>query len=86
MIRATGAKLRMLASEAVALLFVFLGVVCGGEVEECGEADDMAGYCCCCCSCRASVAQVRGGAEWLAGIQEAADRRRGDSSVRLEGR
>jgi hypothetical protein len=65
MIRATGAKLRMLASEAVALLFVFLGVVCGGEVEECGEADDMAGYCCC-CSCRASVAQVRDGSEWLA--------------------
>jgi hypothetical protein len=42
MIRATGAKLRMLASEAVALVFVPLGVVCGGEVEECGDEDDMA--------------------------------------------
>jgi len=42
MMRATGAKLRMLASDAVALLFVFLGVVCGGEVDECGDEDDMA--------------------------------------------
>lgn len=39
MIRATGAKLRMLASDAAPLL-VFLEADCGGEVEECGE-DDM---------------------------------------------
>lgn len=43
MMRATGAKLRMLASEAAAFWLVFLGVVCGGEVEECGDGDDMAG-------------------------------------------
>jgi hypothetical protein len=42
MMRATGAKLRMLASEAAAVLSVFLGVVCGGDAEECGDADDMA--------------------------------------------
>jgi len=42
MMRATGAKLRMLASEAVvAFWFVLLGVDCGGEVDECGEEDDM---------------------------------------------
>jgi hypothetical protein len=40
--RATGAKLRMLASEAV-LQFAFVpaGVERGGEVEECGEEDDI---------------------------------------------
>jgi hypothetical protein len=42
MIRATGAKLRMLASEAV-LLFacVLFGVERGGERDECGEEDDI---------------------------------------------
>lgn len=40
MMRATGAKLRMLASAAAA--FAGLGVVCGGEELDCGEADDMA--------------------------------------------
>ena len=40
MMRATGAKLRMLASAAAAL--ADLGVVCGGEALDCGEADDMA--------------------------------------------
>jgi len=40
-IRATGAKLRMLASDTEVLAPGF-GVVCGGEEEECGEADDMA--------------------------------------------
>jgi hypothetical protein len=42
MIRATGAKLRMLASDVVALLFALVGVVCGGDVEVCGDEDDMA--------------------------------------------
>lgn len=42
MMRATGAKLRMLASDAIALLFVFSDAVCGGEVDECGDEDDMA--------------------------------------------
>ena len=41
MIRATGAKLRMLASETTSLLKP-LGVVCGGEGDDCGEGDDMA--------------------------------------------
>jgi hypothetical protein len=42
MIRATGAKLRMLASEAVPLpVIVLFGVDCGGEVEDCGEEDDI---------------------------------------------
>jgi hypothetical protein len=41
MIRATGAKLRMLASDVVALLSALLGVVCGGDVEVCGDEDDM---------------------------------------------
>lgn len=40
MIRATGAKLRMLASDA-ALLLVLLAPFCGGDVDESGE-DDMA--------------------------------------------
>jgi len=40
MIRATGAKLRMLASE-IQSLFVLLDVVCGGDVDDCGEWDDM---------------------------------------------
>lgn len=40
MMRATGAKLRMLASVAAA--FVGLELVCGGEELDCGEADDMA--------------------------------------------
>ena len=40
MIRATGAKLRMLASDE-ALLFALFGVDCGGDVDECGEEDDM---------------------------------------------
>ena len=40
MMRATGAKLRMLASEAT-LQLVFLGDECGGEVEERGDEDDM---------------------------------------------
>jgi hypothetical protein len=40
MIRATGAKLRMLASEITSLLEL-LGVDCGGEREDCGEGDDM---------------------------------------------
>jgi hypothetical protein len=40
MIRATGAKLRMLASDAVLLFAAALfGVDCGGEVEDCGEDD-----------------------------------------------
>lgn len=42
MIRATGAKLRMLASEAVLLFAVVLfGVDSGGEIDECGEEDDI---------------------------------------------
>lgn len=42
MIRATGAKLRMLASEAVLLFaFVLFGVDNGGEVDEWGEEDDI---------------------------------------------
>lgn len=42
MIRATGAKLRMLASEAVLLFaFVLFGVERGGERDECGEEDDI---------------------------------------------
>lgn len=42
MIRATGAKLRMLASEAVLLFaFVLFGVDSGGEMDECGEEDDI---------------------------------------------
>jgi hypothetical protein len=42
MIRATGAKLRMLASEAVQLfVFVPFGVESGGEMDECGEEDDI---------------------------------------------
>jgi hypothetical protein len=61
MMRATGAKLRMLASEAAALGFVWREVDCGGEVEECGDEDDMA-------LCRAAGAQVHGSAEWLAAI------------------
>lgn len=40
MIRATGAKLRMLASEAAAE-FWDLEEGCGGEELDCGEADDM---------------------------------------------
>jgi hypothetical protein len=60
MMRATGAKLRMLASEAVALLTVVLGAVCGGEAEECGDEDDMA------LAAGRRAAQVRGGSEWLA--------------------
>jgi hypothetical protein len=60
MMRATGAKLRMLASEAVALLTVIFWAVCGGEVEECGEGDDMA------LAAGRRAGQVRGGSEWLA--------------------
>lgn len=46
MIRATGAKLRMLASQAklereLFEVFVFFGVECGGEVDDGGEEDDM---------------------------------------------
>ena len=42
MIRATGAKLRMLASEAVLLFaFVLFGVDNGGETDEWGEEDDI---------------------------------------------
>ena len=42
MIRATGAKLRMLASDAVLLFaFVLFGVDNGGEMDEWGEEDDM---------------------------------------------
>jgi hypothetical protein len=52
----------MLASEAVALGCVPLGVVCGGEVEECGDEDDMA-------LCRAAGAQVHGCSEWLGAIR-----------------
>jgi len=41
MIRATGAKLRMLASDTASLA-VFLGVVCEGDEDDCGvEWDDM---------------------------------------------
>jgi hypothetical protein len=40
MMRATGAKLRMLASAAAE--FADFGVVCGGEELDCGEAEDMA--------------------------------------------
>jgi hypothetical protein len=40
MMRATGAKLRMLASAAAEV--ADLGVVCGGEELDCGDADDMA--------------------------------------------
>jgi hypothetical protein len=40
MMRATGAKLRMLASDAEPLE-VLWAADCGGEVEECGEEDDM---------------------------------------------
>jgi len=68
MIRATGAKLRMLASDAVAAaLFVPLGVVCGGEVDERGDEDDMS---------RAAgrrLAQVHGDCEWLAANTRARD-------------
>jgi hypothetical protein len=39
-IRATGAKLRMLASDTEPVA-PGLGVVWGGEEDECGEADDM---------------------------------------------
>jgi hypothetical protein len=60
MMRATGAKLRMLASEAVALLTVVLGDVCGGDAEECGDEDDMA------LAAGRRAAQVHGGSEWLA--------------------
>lgn len=60
MMRATGAKLRMLASEAVAWLTVVLGVVCGGDAEECGDEDDMA------LAAGRRAAQVHGGSEWLA--------------------
>lgn len=38
--RATGAKLRMLASDAT-LLCALLGVDCGGDVDDCGEEDDI---------------------------------------------
>jgi hypothetical protein len=42
MIRATGAKLRMLASDAVLLFaFVLFGVDNGGEMDEWGEEDDI---------------------------------------------
>jgi hypothetical protein len=50
----------MLASEAVALLTVVLGAVCGGEAEECGDEDDMV------LAAGRRAAQVRGGSEWLA--------------------
>jgi hypothetical protein len=40
MMRATGAKLRMLASDAEPF-GVFLAADSGGEVDECGEEDDM---------------------------------------------
>ena len=40
MIRATGAKLRMLASDTA--LLVLLDPFCGGEVDDCGDEDDMA--------------------------------------------
>lgn len=40
MMRATGAKLRMLASEA-GLLFALWEGFCGGEADVCGEGDDM---------------------------------------------
>lgn len=40
MMRATGAKLRILASEAVPQAETFAWL-CGGDVEECGEGDDM---------------------------------------------
>lgn len=43
MIRATGAKLRMLASEAALwVVFAFFGVACSGDDDEGGEDDDMA--------------------------------------------
>lgn len=42
MIRATGAKLRMLASET-RLLFALLDPRCGGEDEDCGDTEDMIG-------------------------------------------
>lgn len=42
MMRATGAKLRMLASEAAAGFEDLGRVECEGEELECGEADDMA--------------------------------------------
>ena len=40
MIRATGAKFRMLASDTKPMFAPF-NLCCGGEDEDCGEADDM---------------------------------------------
>lgn len=80
MMRATGAKLRMLASEAAALLFVPLGVVCGGEAEECGDEDDMA------VAAGLRVAQVRGGCEWLASDGQSSGSTQRRLNARLEGK
>jgi hypothetical protein len=79
MMRATGAKLRMLASEAVALAFVPWGFVCGGEDEECGDGDDMA------LAAGLRLLRYRGALTGSALLQSATDRRSNGSGARLEG-
>lgn len=71
MIRATRAKLRMLASDVV-LLFVLLGVDWGGEVEDCGEEDDMS-------AAESAVLQAHKDPDWLE--TDVTVRRRDDSSA-----
>jgi hypothetical protein len=81
MMRATGAKLRMLASEAVALALVPLGVVCGGEDEECGDGDDMA----LAAGLRLRLLRHRSVLTGSVLLQSATDRRSNGSGARLEG-
>jgi hypothetical protein len=84
MIRATGAKLRMLASEAE-LLFAAapFGVDCGGEVEDCGEEDDISQ------AARRTVSQAHKEPDWLAAASEVRDstqRRASGESVGIQRR
>jgi hypothetical protein len=68
MIRATGAKLRMLASEAVLLFAAALfGVDCGGEVEDCGEEDDILQ------AARRTDFQAHKEPDWLAAVSKFRD-------------
>lgn len=66
MIRATGAKLRMLAS-VEALLLVLLGVDCGGEVEDCGEEGNMLP------AAHWPFSQAHKDSDWLAAVAKVRD-------------
>lgn len=78
MIRATGAKLRMLASERdIGLSASFLDAVCG-ERDDCGDEDDMSP------GCRVAVAQVQACCDWLMANEAPVIRYRDGASARLE--